>query len=105
MKLWVEAANRLRSQLPPDVQVSPSLRDMCASGHQAHLITQATLDKHEADGTTDSKEYHDAVGIFYARHVCRLDPMPADLVEAFSTIEQDPTVYMTMSAPFPPRLS
>lgn len=25
MKLWVEAANRLRSQLPPNVQVSPSL--------------------------------------------------------------------------------
>ncbi|KAI0367962.1 proline-specific peptidase [Pilatotrama ljubarskyi] len=76
MELWVEAANKLRSALPQDVQ--------------------DTLNKHEAAGTTDSKEYHDAVSVFYARHVCRLDPMPSDLVETFATIEQDPTVYMTM---------
>ncbi|KAL7279767.1 hypothetical protein ACG7TL_006174 [Trametes sanguinea] len=79
MKLWIEAANKLRAGLPQDVQ--------------------DTLNKHEAAGTTDSKEYHDAVNVFYSRHVCRLDPMPKDLVETFATIEQDPTVYMTMNGP------
>lgn len=64
--------------------------------YTADLIPQAALDKHEADGTTDSKEYHDAVDVFYARHVCRLDPMPTDVVEAFGSIEKDPTVYLTM---------
>ncbi|TFK93667.1 proline-specific peptidase [Polyporus arcularius HHB13444] len=79
MHLWVEAANRLRSQLPKDVQ--------------------ETLDKHEADGTTDSKEYHDAVGVFYARHLCRLDPMPEEVTSALGAIETDPTVYLTMNGP------
>ncbi|KAI0719387.1 proline-specific peptidase [Cerioporus squamosus] len=80
MHLWVEAANRLRSQLPKDVQ--------------------ATLDKHEADGTSDSKEYHDAVGVFYASHLCGLDPMPEDVVGALGAIEADPTVYMTIPSEF-----
>ncbi|KAH9854499.1 proline-specific peptidase [Lenzites betulinus] len=79
MVLWVEAASKLRAALPPDVQ--------------------AALDKHEADGTTDSKEYHDAVEVFYAKHVCRLNPMPQDMVETFQSIEQDPTVYLTMNGP------
>ncbi|KAI0667417.1 proline-specific peptidase, partial [Trametes maxima] len=79
MHLWVAAANVLRSRLPPDVQ--------------------AVLDKHEADGTTDSKEYHDAVNVFYGRHLCRLNPMPEVLAESFAAIEKDPTVYMTMNGP------
>ncbi|KAI0649021.1 proline-specific peptidase [Trametes meyenii] len=79
MNLWVEAANRLRSQLPKDVQ--------------------DTLDKHEADGTTDSEEYHKAVEVFYSRHLCRLNPMPEDLQAAFGWLQKDPTVYMTMNGP------
>lgn len=54
------------------------------------------LNKHEAEGTTDSKEYHDAVGVFYARHLCRLNPWPEEVVAALGSIEADPTVYMTM---------
>ncbi|HEU5422872.1 MAG TPA: proline iminopeptidase-family hydrolase, partial [Nitrolancea sp.] len=53
---WVEEANRLRAELPPE--------------------TQATLLRHEAAGTTDSPEYQQAMAVFYGRHVCRLDPMP-----------------------------
>ncbi|KAI0671830.1 hypothetical protein C8Q78DRAFT_800662 [Trametes maxima] len=79
MNLWVEAANHLRSLLPKDVQ--------------------DVLDKHEADGTTDSEEYHKAVDVFYSRHLCRLNPMPKDLQAAFGWFQNDPTVYMTMNGP------
>ncbi|KAI1796911.1 proline-specific peptidase [Ganoderma leucocontextum] len=79
MKLWVEAANHLRAQLLPDVQ--------------------AILDKHEADGMTETKEYQDAVGVYYSRHLCRLNPMPKEVVEVFEALQGDPTVYMTMLGP------
>ena len=48
---------------------------------------------------TDDPEYAEACQVFYARHVCRLDPWPAELIEAFAWIERDPTVYHTMNGP------
>src|SRR5215475_9656615 len=56
MTQWVEEANKLREQLPPEVQ--------------------ATLLKHEAEGTTSSEEYQQAMQVFYDRHVCRVVPNP-----------------------------
>ena len=76
MKLWIEAQNRLRSQLPQNVQ--------------------DVLDKHEADGTTESEEYQAAVGEFYARYLCILKPMPDEISAGFAWIQKDPTVYLTM---------
>lgn len=76
---FVAEANRLRADLPPDVE--------------------ATLRRHEEAGTTDEPEYEQACMVFYARHVCRLDPWPPELVEAFAWIERDPTVYHTMNGP------
>jgi L-proline amide hydrolase len=76
---FVAAANGLRAQLPPDVE--------------------ATLRRHEEAGTTDDPEYAEACQVFYARHVCRLDPWPDEVVEAFVWIERDPTVYHTMNGP------
>src|SRR3954470_22967111 len=76
---FVAEANELRAHLPPDVD--------------------ATLRRHEAAGTTDSPEYADACAVFYRRHVCRLDPWPAELTEAFAWIDRDPTVYHTMNGP------
>jgi len=76
---FVAEANRLRAQLPADVE--------------------ATLRRHEADGTTDAPEYAAACDVFYRRHVCRLDPWPPELVEGFAWIERDPTVYFTMNGP------
>ena len=76
MKLWVEAQDVLRTSLPKDVQ--------------------DTLTKHEKDGTTDSKEYEDAVEIFYSKHLCRLDPRPEEVVASLDWIKKDPTVYLTM---------
>jgi L-proline amide hydrolase len=79
MRLWVQEANRLRADLPPDVQEA--------------------LTRHEADGTTDSPEYQQAITAFYRRHVCRLDPWPEDVRRSFAAMEEDPTVYGTMNGP------
>ena len=79
MALWLEAANALRADLPPDVQ--------------------ATLLRHEAAGTTGSPEYEAAVLVFYQRHVCRVVPMPDEVSRSFAAIADDPTVYHTMNGP------
>jgi L-proline amide hydrolase len=79
MVTWVEQANILRAALPAEVQ--------------------ATLLSHEAAGTTASPEYEQAVGVFYARHLCRVEPMPDYVLRSFAQIAQDPTVYPTMNGP------
>jgi L-proline amide hydrolase len=76
---FVAEANRLRADLPPEVE--------------------ATLRRHEADGTTDAPEYEEACMVFYRRHVCRLPEWPPEVVEGFAWIERDPTVYHTMNGP------
>jgi len=55
-----------------------------------------TIDKHEADGTTNSKEYQAATMQFYKKHVCRLDPWPNGLMDTFGVVYKNPTVYHTM---------
>ncbi len=77
MELWVAGANRLREDLPADAREA--------------------LDRHEADGTIDDPEYLAAVDVYYRRHVCRMDPYPADLIDSMSQMEADPTVYHTMN--------
>ena len=59
MELWLAEANRLRGDLPPEVQ--------------------ATLLAHEAAGTTDDPEYAAAEEVFYDRHVCRVVPNPPEV--------------------------
>jgi L-proline amide hydrolase len=78
MELWLAAANRLREQLPADVQ--------------------ATLLRHEEAGTTDSEEYAAATRVFYDRHVCRI-PWPEEVARTFAAMDEDPTVYHTMNGP------
>jgi L-proline amide hydrolase len=78
MEVWVSEANKLREQLPKEIQ--------------------ATLLKHEADGTTDNPAYEAAVTVFNDRHVCRI-PQPQCLVDSFSQIASEPTVYHTMNGP------
>lgn len=79
MPLWSAAATELRAELPPQVQ--------------------QTLLQHEAAGTTDSPEYEEAMRVYYRRHVCRLDPWPAELDATLAAIDTDPTVYHTMNGP------
>jgi len=79
MPQWVVEANRLRAELPSDVQ--------------------ETLLKHEAAGSTDDPAYQEAMLVFYRRHVCRLDPWPDCLNRAFEQLSKDPEVYNTMNGP------
>lgn len=76
MPLWEEVAEELIKGMPEDVQ--------------------KTLKKHEDEGTTDSKEYHDAMDVFYAEHLCRIQPMPEEIAKSFACMDEDPTVYHTM---------
>lgn len=79
MPLWVSEANRLRADLPQDVQ--------------------ATLTRHEQAGTTDDPEYEAAVAVFYERHLCRMTPMPECVMRTFAQIEANPAVYHAMNGP------
>jgi L-proline amide hydrolase len=79
MQLWVSEANRLRDDLPPEIQ--------------------KVLLRHEEAGTTDSAEYEEAEKTFYNRHVCRVVPNPPEVAESFANIAKDPTVYHTMNGP------
>jgi L-proline amide hydrolase len=78
MPLWVAEANRLRGLLPADVE--------------------ATLQRHEAAGTTETPEYEAAVQVFYDRHLCRV-PQPPCVQASFAQITAEPTVYHTMNGP------
>jgi proline-specific peptidase len=77
--LWAREANRLRSELPEDVQ--------------------RVLDEHEDAGTIDSPNYEAASMEFYRRHVCRLDPWPDGLVRTFTQLAENPGVYLYMQGP------
>lgn len=77
--LWVQEANRLRRDLPQDVQDA--------------------LTKHEEAGTTDDPAYEEAMQPFYERHVCRVQPMPEEVQRSFAKLAEDPTVYHTMNGP------
>ena len=76
VKQWTEEANRLRSELPPDVR--------------------AVLDRHEADGTTEAPDYQEAMMEYYNRHLCRMQPMPECLARAFEKFSAQPGIYFTM---------
>ncbi|WP_421592262.1 proline iminopeptidase-family hydrolase [Shinella sp. M27] len=79
MKLWVEEANRLRADLPQDVQ--------------------DTLTRHETAGTTDHADYQAATMVFYERHVCRIVPFPPEVTASFEQAARNPTVYTLMNGP------
>jgi L-proline amide hydrolase len=79
IQLWMDAADQLRRELPPQVQ--------------------QILAAHEKAGTTDSAEYLEAMMVFYRRHVCRLEKWPACVVRAFDKLTANPEVYHTMWGP------
>ncbi|RUU52187.1 alpha/beta fold hydrolase, partial [Mesorhizobium sp. M7A.T.Ca.TU.009.01.1.1] len=79
MKLWVEEANRLRADLPADVQ--------------------ETLTRHEQAGTTNDAAYQAATMVFYERHVCQVVPFPSEVTESFAQVVRNPTVYNLMNGP------
>ena len=76
MPMWIAEANRLREELPPEVQ--------------------ATLLRHEIAGTINDPEYQQATMVFYDRHVIRLKPIPEHVQRAMDQVGQ---VYYTMNGP------
>lgn len=74
---WIEDANRLRAELPPE--------------------TQDVLRRHEYAGTTASAEYQEATTVYYKRHFSRLDPWPLALRRTFDEIAAP--VYNSMWGP------
>ncbi|WP_292514869.1 proline iminopeptidase-family hydrolase [Mesorhizobium sp.] len=79
MRTWVSEANRLRRELPADVQ--------------------ATLTRHEVAGTVTDPEYVAASRVFYDRHVCRVVPWPPEVARTFAIMDGDNTVYRNMNGP------
>ncbi|MCL6708773.1 proline iminopeptidase-family hydrolase [Pseudomonas sp. R2.Fl] len=79
MKTWVAEANRLREELPEDIQ--------------------ATLLRHEEAGTLTDPEYITASRVFYDRHVCRVVPWPEEVARTFAIMDEDNTVYRNMNGP------
>ncbi len=77
--VWADETNRLRKELPPEVQ--------------------RVLDEEEAAGRLDSPEYEEATAEFYKRHVCRLDPWPENVIRTFTGLREHPDVYLTMQGP------
>ena len=78
MQTWVEEANRLRLDLPPDIQ--------------------EILRRNEAEGSF-GPEYFEAAKVFERRHVCRLVPKPDEVLRTDQAMLDDPTVYRTMNGP------
>lgn len=76
LKMWAKAVDRLRAQLPPDVQ---------------EVLTRC-----ERWGTTDSLEYKKAVELYFDRHRCSLNPLPKELKRSFKVFKEDMTVMLTM---------
>lgn len=79
MHTWVSEANRLRQELPWEVQ--------------------ETLLKHEEAGTITDPEYLTASRVFYDRHVCRVVPWPPEVARTFAIMDEDNTVYRNMNGP------
>lgn len=79
MRTWVAEANRLRRELPGDVQ--------------------QTLQRHEDAGTITDPGYIAASRMFYDRHVCRLTPWPPEVARTFAIMDEDNTVYRNMNGP------
>ncbi|WP_237368161.1 proline iminopeptidase-family hydrolase [Rhizobium sp. SL42] len=79
MHTWVSEANRLRRDLPAEVQ--------------------ATLLLHEQAGTITDPDYIAASRVFYDRHVCRVSPWPPEVARTFAIMDEDNTVYRNMNGP------
>ncbi|KAF2202814.1 proline-specific peptidase [Delitschia confertaspora ATCC 74209] len=79
IRLMSKGSKLLLAQLPPDVRKA--------------------IEDCEQRGDFESLEFEEASAVFYKRHVCRLDPMPEDVQEAFKNLKEDPTSYMTMQGP------
>lgn len=72
-----EDTQRLKSQLPQDVQ--------------------DTIDYHEDNEFYACPEYQGAIAIWFQKYICRLQPWPLGLEQSFAGVGMD--IYMTMVGP------
>jgi len=79
----------------PALSIPRYLRDVQMMRNLLPPEVRDTLARHEAAGTTGSKEYQDASMVFYKRHLSRLDPWPPEL--SFEGFGEE--VYNTMWGP------
>lgn len=79
MKRWVADQNVWILELPEDVQ--------------------AAIREAEAKGNFEAPQYQSAIGAYYARHVCRLDPWPDYVQRALSPEKMGQDVYLYMNGP------
>ncbi|KAH9884183.1 Alpha/Beta hydrolase protein [Xylariomycetidae sp. FL2044] len=77
--LFVEGGRRQRAELPEDVRLA--------------------LEEGDRSGDTESAAYKRASAIFYKKHVCKLDPLPDPVQQAFRNLQDDMTAYLTMQGP------
>ncbi|KAK3983816.1 L-amino acid amidase [Cladorrhinum sp. PSN332] len=77
--LDVKGCEGLLAALPPDVR--------------------KTLEDCDRQGDHENEEFEKASAVFYARHVCRLDPYPDEVLTAFKHLKEDPTAYLTIQGP------
>ncbi|RYP59255.1 hypothetical protein DL769_008610 [Monosporascus sp. CRB-8-3] len=60
---------------------------------------RGTLEDCNRRGDYESEEFEKAAAVFYARHICRLDPRPEEVLCAFKNLKEDPAAYLTLQGP------
>jgi proline-specific peptidase len=58
-----------------------------------------TIEKHEREDTTDHPDYQNAMQVFYAKHICQLEPWPQQLSNSFAAMAEEPVIYSSMRVP------
>ena len=87
----------------PYLAAEPFLKDVEKMRAELPAEILRVMEKHEAANTTDSDEYHEAVFVWYQRHVCRNDPWPAYLMRTIELFSND--LYHHMWGPAEPKLN
>ena len=75
-------------------------RDQRAWLAQLPADMQSVVVECEAAGTTDSPAYRAAMDAFYRRHVCRLDPWPAEVEQMFEDVNDQVYGHMWGASEF-----
>ncbi|MDD5597129.1 MAG: proline iminopeptidase-family hydrolase [Victivallaceae bacterium] len=74
--------------------------DQCACLKQMPQELQEIILRAEAEHDYASPEYHQAMDIYYHRHVCRMDPWPEVLVRSLDGLNLNQYLYMWGASEF-----
>jgi proline-specific peptidase len=83
--------------MSPCVSMARTRADMERLVGEMPAAVRTVIDRHHAAKTTDADQYRVAALAFYKRHLCRLEPWPASLEEAYASWGD--AVYRTMWGP------